>query len=228
MRVVSRHVQDTDEAPEQLGRRERKKAETRRSIVEVALSLALEQGLESLTVAQISDAVDIAPRTFFNYFSCKEEALVGDGTITAAELRTRIADRPRDEAPLDTLRVVMVTTTQGVTGSGRDQVRARQQLIQEHVALRSRQMAQFATVERALAAGIAERLGVDPDDDPRPEVLAALALGVMRVSIRRWAKDASRPLDDLVAAGFDLLRDEAGTSTPSTSRPPKETRSRGE
>lgn len=218
----------TDETPEQLGRRERKKAETRRAIMEIALSLALEHGLEGLTVAQISEAVDIAPRTFFNYFSCKEEALVGDGAVTAAELRTRIADRPRDEAPLDTLRAVMIATTLKMSETDREQVRLRQQVIQDHVALRSRQLAQFATVERALAEGVAERLGVDPDGDPRPEVLAALALGVMRVSIRRWATDASRPLDDLVAAGFDLIRQETRTSTTTDPRSWEETSPRGE
>lgn len=223
MRVVSDHVRETEGAPEQLGRRERKKVETRRTIVRVALSLALEHGLEGLTVAQISEAADIAPRTFFNYFSSKEEALVGgDGAVTAVELRSRLAERPQDEVLLDSLRAVMMGMTRVMTETDREQVRQRQQLIQGHDALRSRQLAQFATVERALADGIAERLGVDADEDPRPELLAALALGVVRVSVRRWSADDTRSLEDLVTTGFELLRHGAGA----TPAPRKETRSR--
>lgn len=212
MRVVSFLVQTTEDGPEQLGRRERKKVETQRAIRTAALTLALEQGVEHFTVAQVSELADIAPRTFFNYFSCKEDALVGDGSITAADLRERIPDRPGPEAPLDTLRAVLVASPLvAAMEADREQMLLRQQLIQDHLALRSRQLAQLATVERALADGLAARMGVDPDHDLRPELLASLALGVLRVAIRRWAADGSRPLGDLVATGFDLLQDESLT-----------------
>lgn len=220
MRVVSTFVESMDEGLEQLGRRERKKAETRRAIRRAALTLALERGVENVTIAQVSDVADIAPRTFFNYFSSKEDALVGDGSLTAADLRERIADRPGPEAPLDTLRAVLVTSPL-VTGmeADREEMLLRQQLIQDHVALRSRQLAQFATVERALTEGLAERMGVDPDRNLRPELLAALALGVTRVAIRWWAADGSRVLSDLVAAGFDLLQHESLTDEFPARRP---------
>lgn len=212
MRVLSLLVQTTDERPEQLGRRERKKIETRGAIRAAALSLALEHGVEHFTIAQVSEVADIAPRTFFNYFSCKEDALVGDGSLAAADLRERIAERPGSEEPLDTLRAVLVASplVSGVEAD-REQMLLRQQLIQDHLALRSRQLAQFATVERALAEGLAERMEVDPDEDLRPELLASIALGVMRVAMRWWAADGSRSLGDLVVAGFDLLQHESLT-----------------
>jgi AcrR family transcriptional regulator len=58
------------------GLRERKRLATRRAIQHAAISLA-EQGLERVTVDEISRIADISPRTFFNYFPSKEDAVLG-------------------------------------------------------------------------------------------------------------------------------------------------------
>lgn len=200
-----------------LGRRERKKAETRRAIRGAALELALEVGLDGLTVARISEVADIAPRTFFNYFSCKEDALVTDGVGAAPQLRAALVARPHGEAPIDSLRAAIIDSplVAGMEAS-RGQALQRQRLIQADVGLLARQLAQFSTVERAFAEGIAERMDVDPGD-LRPATLAAIALGIVRVAIRRWVADDSHPLTDLIASGFDLLQQ--GVLTEATNAP---------
>lgn len=206
LRVVSHLVHASDETPANPGRRERKKAETRRAIRHAALELALELGVEEMTVAQISEVADIAPRTFFNYFTCKEDALVGDGTLTAAELRDRLVGRPAEEGPLAALRVALSEITLvTMLEADREQMLARQRLIQEHESLMARQLTQLATLERALAEGLAQRLGLDADEDLRPQVLAALSLGVLRVAIRRWTAAGSPSLRQLIAEGFEVL-----------------------
>ncbi|WP_338750624.1 TetR family transcriptional regulator [Janibacter alittae] len=195
-----------DQTVEPLGRRERKKVETRRAIRDAALALALEGGVDGMTVARISEVADIAPRTFFNYFSCKEDALVTDGAGAGAQLREAIVARPEGEAPVDALRAAIIASD-FVAGmqSGREQMRQRHCLIQDDPALLTRQLAQFAAVERAFAEGVAVRTGLDPDD-LRPATLAALALGVVRVAVRRWTADGSESPADLIASGFDLLQ----------------------
>ncbi|MFB7843782.1 TetR/AcrR family transcriptional regulator [Microbacterium sp. NPDC056052] len=64
----------TDPHAENCGRRERKKQQTRQALHEAALSLVDEQGLDGTTVEQICEAVDVSPRTFFNYFPSKAAA----------------------------------------------------------------------------------------------------------------------------------------------------------
>ncbi|HLR93260.1 MAG TPA: TetR family transcriptional regulator [Jiangellaceae bacterium] len=195
-----------DGSPESLGRREQKKLKTRRVLKDAALDLALEQGVESLTVEAISEAAEVAPRTFFNYFSCKEDALVSEAAEAAADLHRMIVERPSAEPPLRALRAVIGQSDAiSVAHADRERFLARQRLVQEHPPLMSRQLAQYARVERTFADALAERLGVDPDQDRRPELLAALTVSVLRVAMRRWTTDGQQSLYQQIDAAFDLL-----------------------
>ncbi|TAL46037.1 MAG: TetR family transcriptional regulator [Salinibacterium sp.] len=60
------------------GLRERKRVATRRAIQLAVFELVSQHGLAGVTVEEIGRVADVAPRTFFNYFKSKEEALLGD------------------------------------------------------------------------------------------------------------------------------------------------------
>jgi AcrR family transcriptional regulator len=64
--------------PLELGLRERKRLATRRAIELAALDLVGKHGLSGVTIDEISRVADVSPRTFFNYFPSKEEAVLGD------------------------------------------------------------------------------------------------------------------------------------------------------
>ncbi|MFC4587705.1 TetR/AcrR family transcriptional regulator [Sphaerisporangium corydalis] len=84
-------------------RRERKKRLTRRLIVTAALRLFEEHGYEGTTVAQITAAADVDPKTFFNYFRSKDEVLFVDTEHTYALLLGAIAERRPKEGPAEVL-----------------------------------------------------------------------------------------------------------------------------
>ncbi len=74
--------------------RERHRATTWAALREAAVSLALENGLSGATIDAISARAGVSSRTFFNYFSSKEEAVLGirspvmpDGAIAAFDAR---------------------------------------------------------------------------------------------------------------------------------------------
>ncbi len=66
-----------------LSRRERKKQEHRRRILEAALRLFETQGVEATTIDAIAEAADVSRGTLFNYFPTKESLL---NAIAAEEL----------------------------------------------------------------------------------------------------------------------------------------------
>jgi AcrR family transcriptional regulator len=79
-------------------------ARTRRQLAEAAAQLFLDRGYAAVTVEDIVAAVEVSPRTFFRYFSSKEdvldEILMNEAEAVTAALR----ERPEDEPILDALR----------------------------------------------------------------------------------------------------------------------------
>jgi AcrR family transcriptional regulator len=59
-----------------LGRRERKKQVVRDSIRDETLGLVRRHGVEGTTIDAICDCVDIAKKTFYNYYSSKHDLLI--------------------------------------------------------------------------------------------------------------------------------------------------------
>ena len=68
-----------------MGRRQRKKDETRRAIAESAMRLFLENGYEKVTIAQIAEVADVSVNTVFNYFPTKEDLFFGAGANGGSE-----------------------------------------------------------------------------------------------------------------------------------------------
>ncbi|MBU3995129.1 MAG: TetR/AcrR family transcriptional regulator [Actinobacteria bacterium] len=91
---------NTDSQP-QLGLRIRKKRATENAIEISAVSLALEHGIEHVTVEMICEQADISRSTFFNYFAGRDYAIVGraveplQGEEAAAVLASAAGDLVR-------------------------------------------------------------------------------------------------------------------------------------
>lgn len=60
----------------QLGRRERKKKAVRETIRKETLRLIGRHGVEGLTIDAICDCVDIAKKTFYNYYATKHDLMI--------------------------------------------------------------------------------------------------------------------------------------------------------
>ena len=58
-----------------VGRRQRRRAETRERIFRSALALFAEHGFVATTVEEITEAADVGKGTFFNYFDSKDHVL---------------------------------------------------------------------------------------------------------------------------------------------------------
>src|SRR3954471_2406387 len=82
-----------------IGLRERKKVATRQALHEAAVRLAVEHGLDRLTVEAIADAAMVSRRTFSNHFAGKEEALLYGDQVRVRRLLELVRGRPAGEPP---------------------------------------------------------------------------------------------------------------------------------
>ena len=68
------------------------------------LRLFDERGFEQTTIADIAEAADIAPRTFFGYFPSKEDVVFADFPAEFDALAERLRGRDEGESAIDALR----------------------------------------------------------------------------------------------------------------------------
>jgi AcrR family transcriptional regulator len=187
------------------GLRERKKLATRRALERAALRLVDERGLERVTVDEIAAEADVSTRTFFNYFPGKEQALVGQDPTVHARLLEAFEARPAEEAPLDTLRAVLTSTTDRIGDRAREWA-LRMRVIAANPALLPHLVAAFTETEQFLVGVVAQRTGLDPATDGYPRLLAAIVMTVLRTTMGRWSDGGfAHPLRELLDESFDQL-----------------------
>ena len=199
--------------------RERKKLATRRAIHDAAFELAEEHGVCRSTIEAISDRAGVAPRTFWAYFSSKEDAVIGRDPDTPQKLRAALLARPADEDPTTALRRVLEHyVADRVVDSGRA-VR-RQRLIRREPQLMAAVAAAFNEMETALVSATAERLGLDPEMDLMPGVLVMAACGACRVAQQRWAdRNGRQPFNELLDEAFARMAEGLAPRDTRTSGP---------
>jgi AcrR family transcriptional regulator len=189
---------------ESAGRRERKKRETYRALCGAAQELVHERGLDEVTVEDIAEAADVSVRTFFNYFPCKEDALVGIDPDVLTEIADEVRERPAHEAPAEALRAVLLGDTDPGEMLRRRQVR--NDLVERYPALLPRHLASMIQVEVALAGAVADRMGVEAATDPVPRVLVAAVMAAVRAGLRWWEEsDRTEPLGDVLDRAFGIV-----------------------
>ncbi|TSB31350.1 TetR family transcriptional regulator [Streptomyces sp. NBC_01525] len=175
------------------GLRARKKQRTRDSLIRAALELFTAQGYEATTVDEIAAAVDVSQRTFFRYFSNKEEVAFAVQEMVEARFLEELRHRPADEAPLTALRSSVMAAWDGIAASIEPIVPVElhmraYQMIESTPALIAAHMRRSCDLEEEIARLLARREGLDADRDPRPRVLVGAFNGVMRAAGKAWSE----------------------------------------
>ncbi|MBD5788290.1 TetR/AcrR family transcriptional regulator [Cellulosimicrobium terreum] len=197
----------TDARPD--GLRARKKRRRHSELVDAAQRLVLEHGLDAVTVEDICDAVGVSPRTFFNYFPSKDDAVLG---LEPFEIRPEVAAEFVAGGPtgvlLDDLAqlVAGLLENQEVTSERMrctlELVMREPRLLVRHVAWieeHRTEMVELFTLRRAARSYAAD-----------PELLAIVVMGLLRVSALEWQKSEggggpADHLDDVVGQLRSLL-----------------------
>jgi len=164
------------------GLRERKKAATRAALSAAALRLTMERGLDRLRVEDIAAEAGVSPRTFNNYFSRKEEAVVGNAATQADRIAAVLRARPDGEPLWESLRHVVM---QAYGEPDREAV-ATVRLIKAEPSLRAEFVKADLLGQQVLAGEIAARTGADAGRDLHPRLAAATVVAVVHTAFDHW------------------------------------------
>ncbi|CAN5514926.1 TetR/AcrR family transcriptional regulator [soil metagenome] len=202
------------------GLRERKRLATRRAIQVAAITVVRERGFDATTVDEIARIADISPRTFFNYFTSKEEAIVGDGPeVPEGEARDAfIADRSPIFPAIAQLFSVNITPAL----HDQEMVVLRRTLMKTNPELGAKRWATIYHFEAQVIDVVTRRLAEEFPElaaDPaalaeRARLTAFVAIGGMRCAWLTWMDDNGEhaTLVERLHETFDLLPQIAATS----------------
>ena len=186
--------------------RERKKAATRRRLMEVALRLFEAHGFGGTTVEQIAAAADVAPRTFFRYFPTKVDVLFADHLEQVALLREALAARSPDEPVLEVVRRASLEGVRKVVADP-SLFLTRSRLVFSVPAALAHSRYLDAEFEELIADALAAGRRADSMSDLEVRVLARAAWSATRAARDVWvASAAEHDPRGLVDEAFDLLQ----------------------
>jgi len=152
-------------------------------IAAVALGMFAERGFSSVTIDDIAAQAEISIRTFYRYFSAKEDLLQVMIRQRAAALAVALAARPREESPLRSLRLAVE-----VAVSAEDQASVEQWIrvvADAPNALRAVMGGNILEMNATIAEFLASRFGM-PSDALVPITLAVAAGAVIQNAQTRW------------------------------------------
>src|SRR3984957_5811074 len=153
-------------APAAMRRRDWQKEKPRLDLAFAAFELAKAEGLAQVRVPQIAETVGVSTRTFNNYFSSKEAAIVWPTTLRGTRLAADLAERPSGEPLADAL-VEVVTGLYGPAGQEGlpdGWLEGFRALVAAEPALHGEYLKAQAGGERELAQTIAARIGAAETD----------------------------------------------------------------
>lgn len=195
----------------ELGLRERKRLATRRAIQLAALELVQERGMQGVTVDEISARADVSPRTFFNYFATKEQAVQGDPPHAPAQEHVDRFVAGGSGDLLDDVGQMVVQVWQEAEPDVEIAL-LRHRVVKANPELIGQRVAASRVFEEELVAIVGRRLA---HDDPtagaedvarRARLITLVSIATMRSAWQAWAGGNPADLGPLVTRSFAELR----------------------
>jgi AcrR family transcriptional regulator len=164
------------------GLRERKKQQTRHSIVDAAFELFAEHGFDGVTVAAVARRANVSEATVFNYFPTKEDLVYGRLEEYEAALVQAIHERAPGQSITAAFKEFLLGS-RGLLASfdpkAGDRLAAVNRIIADSPSLLARERQVYDRYTRALAGVIAEERSIS-SDEVEPWVVANSIIGVQR------------------------------------------------
>ncbi|MFC8520295.1 TetR/AcrR family transcriptional regulator [Streptomyces sp. NPDC057257] len=165
------------------GLRERKRERNRALTAETAWRLFIERGYDNVTVADICEAAEIAPRTFHRYFPGKEDVVTEPLHRMAKIVADHIGASAPGESDIEVLRGAMTALARFAIDN-RDLLIALRLVAERSHHIRAAYLGRPEHEHEIVGLLTARHPGADPDEWPR-RLLVACTVATFRV----WLED---------------------------------------
>lgn len=172
-------------------RRIRKASRTRAALADAALRLFAEKGYENTSVEDIADVVDVGSRTFFRYFSSKEDVLFADLDTNDLFLEA-IRQQPIRMSDLDAVREAYIALLPPPDPAVIERTVLMKKALESSPALQGRNVRLQIEFRDGIASALAARRGLKKPDG-QTLMAAAIAQTVMHLTFDHWAALGGRP-----------------------------------
>lgn len=186
---------NTPDQPKPEGLRARKRRATENAIETNAVRLALDLGVEHVTVEAICEGADISRSTFFNYFSSRDYAIVGRAiSIPEGSEALAVLDSSPEDLTLGLFRLLFASIGHSHVNS--DVARLRAELIAQQPAAGRMTLTSLLESSFQLVTTATEWLTLHPEHAKlaSPELEAILSVnlvhGVITARMTEWMTGA--------------------------------------
>jgi AcrR family transcriptional regulator len=186
------------------GLRDAKRQVVAEALWHAALELFGSQGYKETTVEEIAEKAGVSRRTFFRYFSSKDEIVVfamdgyGDLIVQA------IHDSARAGRPIEIVRAAVMRVAEFV--AAQPTARRAMQITDEHPEVKAAQLSRLHRIESRVAVAFRRALGLRDPHNPRATALAATTLMLVDVTLRTWYRVGEVPLDRIVGPLIEAIK----------------------
>jgi len=177
----------------------------------VALQLFIKHGFDETTVEEIAVAAGIGRRTFFRYFSSKNDLPWGEFEELIERMRTYLDSLPDDLPMLEALRRAVVKFNSFPADEG-PYHRQRMTLLLTVPSLVAHSTLRYAAWREAIAEFAGRRLGLE-SEALEPQAIAWAFLAISLTAYDQWLKHDDADLGELLNHAFRVL-DEVFQHTP--------------
>jgi mycofactocin system transcriptional regulator len=176
---------------------------SRAELEQVALDLFIRHGFAETTLDDIAAAAGIARRTFFGYFSSKNDVVWGEFHSLLQGMEEWLAAAPSGRPLLETLTEAVVRFND-LPPEAVPAHRQRMALILHVPALQAHSTLRYAEWRNVVARFAARRLD-QPVAALLPQLIGHVSLGAAVTAYEQWLADESADLAGLLTAAFGAL-----------------------
>lgn len=194
-----------------VSQRERNRIDTWNAIHRVASEAALSDGPASATIDSIAAEAGVSRRTFFNYFACKEDAILGTRLPQVTDAAIAHFDNSDDD---ELTRVVHLFVAVVRTSLPQEMTAVRRKIVAAHPALRERIIQLLTEVEHLVTEVIRTRIDEGEDvaldtptgDEDHLRALLMLAGVITKFAYSQYQDSTEHDVTSLLPETITLFR----------------------